>query len=693
MNYSFFMYKNINTMQIKVYRLILKPKLIVECVGLEDGLKHSRKGMIEMENKQFKAESKRLLDLMINSIYTNKEIFLRELISNASDAIDKLYFKSLTDQTIKANREDLCIRITPNKEQRTLVIEDNGCGMNKQELEENLGTIAKSGSLAFKEAAKQREEKLNGEKNISANDEVNIIGQFGVGFYSAFMVASKVRVESKAINEEKAYAWESSGADGYTIEECDKKDVGTKIILTLKEDTEDDKYSDFLAEYKIEELVKKYSDYIRYPIKMQVEHEVEVKQDESNKENTTPKYEKVKSDETLNSMIPIWKKSKAEVSEEDYNNFYQEKFADYQKPLKVIRTSVEGDVSYTALLYIPSHTPYDYYTKDFKKGLQLYSNGVLIMDKCEDLLPDYFSFVKGLVDSPDLSLNISREMLQHDRQLKIIAKNLEKKIKSELMDMMKKDREGYTKFFETFGTTLKFGVYNDWGMNKDNLKDLLMFYSSTEKKLVTLDEYVARMKEGQEQIYYACGETVDKIDLLPQVEVVKDKGFEVLYLTEGIDEFVMQVLMQYKEKKLVNVSTSELDLDSKEEKEALQKENEENKDMFTFMKDAIGSIEEVRFTHKLKNHPVCLTSTGAVSVEMEKVMNQMPTNQKLKAQTVLEINDSHPIAEKIKTLYKEDKDELKKYSEVLYAQARLIEGLPVENQSEISNLICEIIAK
>ena len=565
--------------------------------------------------------------------------------------------------------------------------------MNKQELEENLGTIAKSGSLAFKEAAKQREEKLNGEKNISANDEVNIIGQFGVGFYSAFMVASKVRVESKAINEEKAYAWESSGADGYTIEECDKKDVGTKIILTLKEDTEDDKYSDFLAEYKIEELVKKYSDYIRYPIKMQVEHEVEVKQDESNKENTTPKYEKVKSDETLNSMIPIWKKSKAEVSEEDYNNFYQEKFADYQKPLKVIRTSVEGDVSYTALLYIPSHTPYDYYTKDFKKGLQLYSNGVLIMDKCEDLLPDYFSFVKGLVDSPDLSLNISREMLQHDRQLKIIAKNLEKKIKSELMDMMKKDREGYTKFFETFGTTLKFGVYNDWGMNKDNLKDLLMFYSSTEKKLVPLDEYVARMNEGQEQIYYACGETVDKIDLLPQVEVVKDKGFEVLYLTEGIDEFVMQVLMQYKEKKLVNVSTSELDLDSKEEKEALQKENEENKDMFTFMKDAIGSIEEVRFTHKLKNHPVCLTSTGAVSVEMEKVMNQMPTNQKLKAQTVLEINDSHPIAEKIKTLYKEDKDELKKYSEVLYAQARLIEGLPVENQSEISNLICEIIAK
>lgn len=633
-----------------------------------------------METKQFKAESKRLLDLMINSIYTNKEIFLRELISNASDAMDKLYYKSLTDKNININKDDLFIKITANKDKNTLTIQDKGIGMNAEELENNLGTIAQSGSFAFKNENEKKE-------------DVNIIGQFGVGFYSAFMVASKVRVESKAINEEKAYAWESSGADGYTIEECDKKEVGTKIILTLKEDTEDDKYSDFLAEYKIEELVKKYSDYIRYPIKMQVEHEVEVKQDESNKESTTPKYEKVKSDETLNSMIPIWKKSKTEVTEENYNNFYQEKFADYQKPLKVIRTSVEGDVSYTALLYIPSHTPYDYYTKDFKKGLQLYSNGVLIMDKCEDLLPDYFGFVKGLVDSPDLSLNISREMLQHDRQLKIIAKNLEKKIKSELMDMMKKDREGYTKFFETFGTTLKFGVYNDWGMNKDNLKDLLMFYSSTEKKLVTLDEYVARMKEGQEQIYYACGETVDKIDLLPQVEAVKDKGFEVLYLTEGIDEFVMQVLMQYKEKKLVNVSTSELDLDSKEEKEALQKENEENKDMFTFMKDAIGSIEEVRFTHKLKNHPVCLTSTGTVSVEMEKVMNQMPTNQKLKAQTVLEINDSHPIAEKIKTLYREDKDELKKYSEVLYAQARLIEGLPVENQSEISNLICEIIAK
>ena len=637
-----------------------------------------------MENKQFKAESKRLLDLMINSIYTNKEIFLRELISNASDAIDKLYYRSLTDKNVKVNKDDLYIRITPNKEARTLTIEDNGCGMNKEELEENLGTIAKSGSLAFKEAAKAKE-------NAEKDDDVNIIGQFGVGFYSAFMVASKVRVESECYGAEKAYAWESEGAEGYTIDECDKSNFGTKIILTLKADTDDEKYSDFLAEYKIEELIRKYSDYIRYPIKMEVEHEHEVEQPEGEKKE--PKFEKVRHDEILNSMIPIWKKNKSEVSDEDYNNFYQEKFGDYQKPLKVIRTSVEGDVSYTALLYIPSHTPYDYYTKDFKRGLQLYSNGVLIMDKCEDLLPDCYGFVRGLVDSPDLSLNISREMLQHDRQLKIIAKNLEKKIKSELMDMMKKDREGYTKFFETFGTTLKFGVYNDWGMNKDNLKDLLMFYSSTEKKLVTLDEYVARMNEGQEQIYYACGETVDKIDLLPQVEVVKDKGFEVLYLTEGIDEFVMQVLMQYKEKKLVNVSTSELDLDSKEEKEALQKENEENKDMFTFMKDAIGSIEEVRFTHKLKNHPVCLTSTGAVSVEMEKVMNQMPTNQKLKAQTVLEINDSHPIAEKIKTLYKEDKDELKKYSEVLYAQARLIEGLPVENQSEISNLICEIIAK
>ena len=638
-----------------------------------------------MENKQFKAESKRLLDLMINSIYTNKEIFLRELISNASDAIDKLYYRSLTDKNVKVNKDDLYIRVTPNKEARTLTIEDNGCGMSKEELEENLGTIAKSGSLAFKEAAKAKE-------NAEKDDDVNIIGQFGVGFYSAFMVASKVRVESKCYGAEKAYAWESEGAEGYTIDECNKSDFGTKIILTLKADTDDEKYSDFLAEYKIEELIRKYSDYIRYPIKMEVEHEHEVEQPEGEKKE--PKFEKVRHDEILNSMIPIWKKNKSEVSDEDYNNFYQEKFGDYQKPLKVIRTSVEGDVSYTALLYIPSHTPYDYYTKDFKRGLQLYSNGVLIMDKCEDLLPDCYAFVRGLVDSPDLSLNISREMLQHDRQLKIIAKNLDKKIKSELLDMLHKNREDYEKFFTTFGTTLKFGVYNDFGLNKDNLKDLLMFHSSTENKLVTLDEYVDRMKEGQDKIYYACGETVDKIELLPQVEAVKEKGYEILYLTENIDEFVVQVLMEHKEKKLINVCANDVDLDTDEEKEALKKENEENKDMFTLMKETIGEgVQEVRFTHRLKNHPVCLTSEGALSVEMEKVINSMPNDQKVKAQTALEINDSHPIAQKIKELYVNDKEALKKYTQVLYAQARLIEGLPVENPTQISNLICEIIAK
>ncbi len=638
-----------------------------------------------MENKQFKAESKRLLDLMINSIYTNKEIFLRELISNASDAIDKLYYRSLTDKNVKVNKDDLYIRVTPNKEARTLTIEDNGCGMSKDELEENLGTIAKSGSLAFKEAAKAKE-------NAEKDDDVNIIGQFGVGFYSAFMVASKVRVESKCYGAEKAYAWESEGAEGYTIDECDKSDFGTKIILTLKADTDDEKYSDFLAEYKIEELIRKYSDYIRYPIKMEVEHEHEVEQPEGEKKE--PKFEKVRHDEILNSMIPIWKKNKSEVSDEDYNNFYQEKFGDYQKPLKVIRTSVEGDVSYTALLYIPSHTPYDYYTKDFKRGLQLYSNGVLIMDKCEDLLPDCYGFVRGLVDSPDLSLNISREMLQHDRQLKIIAKNLDKKIKSELLDMLHKNREDYEKFFTTFGTTLKFGVYNDFGLNKDNLKDLLMFHSSTENKLVTLDEYVDRMKEGQDKIYYACGETVDKIELLPQVEAVKEKGYEILYLTENIDEFVVQVLMEHKEKKFINVCANDVDLDTDEEKETLKKENEENKEMFTLMKETIGEgVQEVRFTHRLKNHPVCLTSEGALSVEMEKVINSMPNDQKVKAQTALEINDSHPIAQKIKDLYENDKEALKKYTQVLYAQARLIEGLPVENPTQISNLICEIIAK
>lgn len=631
-----------------------------------------------MKTKAFKAESKRLLDLMINSIYTNKEIFLRELISNGSDAIDKLYYRSLTEKDVKVNREDLKIEIKPNKDERTLTISDNGCGMTAQELENNLGTIAKSGSLAFKDANEKKE-------------DIDIIGQFGVGFYSAFMVASEVTVCSKAYGSDEANTWNSKGADGYTIEKSEKDGWGTTITLKLKEDTEDENYSEFLDEYKLRELVKKYSDYIRYPIQMEV---TKSRLKEDTKDSDQKEYENYTEVQTLNSMVPLWKKKKSEIKDEDYNNFYKEKFYDFQDPLKVIYTSIEGGISYNAILYIPSHLPFDYYTKEYEKGLQLYSNGVLIMDKCPDLLPDYFSFVKGLVDSPDLSLNISREMLQHDRQLRVIAKNLEKKIKSELLNMLKNNREDYEKFFAIFGTQLKFGAYNDFGTNKDNLKDLLMFYSSTEKKLVTLDEYVSRMKEDQKDIYYASGESIDKIDMLPQVEGVKDKGYEILYLTENIDEFVIQVLMTYNEKKFVNICAENVDLDSNEEKESLKKENEENKEMFDLMKEVIGSeIHDVKFTNRLKNHPVCLSNEGVVSAQMEKVLNSMPNDNNIKAQMVLEINKNHPIAEKIKNLYKENKDELKNYTKILYAEARLIEGLPVENPTEISNLICDIISK
>ena len=631
-----------------------------------------------MKTKAFKAESKRLLDLMINSIYTNKEIFLRELISNASDAIDKLYYRSLTEKDVKVNREDLKIEIKPNKEERTLTISDNGCGMNAEELEKNLGTIAKSGSLAFKDATDKKE-------------DIDIIGQFGVGFYSAFMVASEVTVCSKAYGSDEANTWKSKGAEGYTIEKSEKDSWGTTITLKLKEDTEDEKYSEFLDEYKLKELVKKYSDYIRYPIQMEVKKS---RLKEDTKDSDKKEYETYTEVETLNSMVPLWKKKKSEIKSEEYNNFYKEKFYDFQDPLKVIHTSIEGGISYNAILYIPSHLPYDYYTKEYEKGLQLYSNGVLIMDKCADLLPDYFSFVKGLVDSPDLSLNISREMLQHDRQLKVIEKNLEKKIKSELLNMLKNDRENYNKFFRIFGTQLKFGAYNDYGANKDTLKDLLMFYSSTEKDLVTLDEYVSRMKEDQKDIYYASGESNDKIDMLPQVEGVKDKGYEILYLTENIDEFVIQVLMEYDKKKFVNICAENIDLDSQEDKESLKKENEENKDMFDLMKETIGSeVQAVKFTNRLKNHPVCLSNEGIVSAQMEKVLNSMPNDNNIKAQMVLEINKNHPIAEKIKNLYKENKDELKNYTKILYAEARLIEGLPVENPTEISNLICDLISK
>ncbi len=627
-----------------------------------------------MSNKQFKAESKRVLDLMINSIYTNKEIFLRELISNASDAMDKLYFRSLTDNTIKVNREDLKIRIDLDKENRILTISDNGCGMTEEELDKNLGTIAKSGSLKFKE------------ENEKA-DDVDIIGQFGVGFYSAFMVSDFVKVESKTPNAEKAYCWSSKGVEGYKIEECSKEDIGTKITLHIKEDSDEENYSQFLDSYKIQDIIKKYSDYIHYPIQMEVEHR-------HKKEGTENEYETVKEVETINSMIPIWKKDKKKVTEEEYDNFYKDKFHDYEKPLKVIHTSVEGQYKYTSLLYIPSHLPYDYYTKDYEKGLQLYANGVLIMEKCEDLLPDYFGFVKGLVDSEDLSLNISREMLQHDRQLRVIAKNIENKIKSELEKMLKDDREKYEQFFKNFGLQLKYGTYSDYGVNKDKLQDLLLFYSSTEKKLVTLKEYVGRMKEDQKVIYYASGETVDKVDLLPQVELLKDKGYEVLYLTDNVDEFVLQVLMNYDGKTFQNACSENLDLDSEEEKEELKKANEDNKAMFDSMKEALNNeVQAVRFTHRLKNHPVCLTSEGVISVEMEKTLNAMPNNQGIKAQTVLEINEKHPIANKLKELYNEDKEKLQQYTKVLYAQARLIEGLNIENPTEISNLVCEIMAK
>lgn len=628
-----------------------------------------------METKQFKAESKRLLDLMINSIYTNKEIFLRELISNASDAIDKLAYRSLTDQNLDIDTSKLEIKIEVDKDKRQIIIKDNGCGMTEQELENNLGTIAQSGSLAFKEANEKKE-------------DIDIIGQFGVGFYSAFMVSDKVTVESKSVDEAQAHKWESTGAEGYTIEPCDKQDVGTTITLHIKEDNEDEKYSEFLDQYKIQELIKRYSDYIRHPIKMDIEHK-------HKKEGTEDEYETHVETETINSMIPIWKKEKSKVTKEEYNSFYTEKFNDFMPPLKVIHSSVEGQFTYNALLYIPSHLPYDYYSQEYEKGLQLYSNGVLIMNKCSELLPDYFGFVKGLVDSPDLSLNISREMLQHDRQLKIIAKNLENKIKSELQNMLKNDREEYEKFFNTFGMQLKYGTYNNYGMDKDKLKDLLMFYSSTEKKLVTLGEYVSRMKEGQDTIYYASGESVDKIDMLPQVDGIKDKEYEILYLTENVDEFVMQVLQEYEGKKFANVCADNIDLESKEEKEKLEKVNEENKSMFEVMKEAINSeVQNIRFTHKLKNHPVCLTSEGAVSIGMEKTLNAMPNNnENIKAQTILEINENHPIVNKLKDLYEKDKDGLKDYTKVLYSQARLIEGLPIENPTEISNLICNLISK
>ena len=622
--------------------------------------------------KQFKAESKRLLDLMINSIYTNKEIFMRELISNASDAIDKLHYLTLTDSKIKPDNFE--IRIEADKENRTLTISDNGIGMTEEELENNLGTIAKSGSLAFKQ------------ENENQTD-VDIIGQFGVGFYSAFMVSKKIEVKSRAYSSDKAYLWSSSGEDGYTISSTNKDTCGTVITLYLKDDDEDFKYSEYLEEYKIRSIIKKYSDYIRYPIVMNVENRVL-------KDGSKDEYETIHEDATLNSMIPIWKKDKKDITEEDYNNFYSDKFYDYEKPMKVINSKVEGQCSYNSILFIPSHAPYDFYTKEYEKGLQLYSNGVLIQEKCGELLPDYFNFVKGIVDTPDLSLNISREMLQHDKNLGIIAKSIENKIKNELSNMMKNDYEEYKKFFKIFGLQLKFGIYNNYGMDKDKLKDLILFYSANKKDLISLKEYVSNMSENQDKIYYANGETPDKIDLLPQVELVKDKGFDILYFTDYMDEFAIQTLMEYEGKKFINVCSKDLNLSSDEENKKLDKLNSEHSDLFKAMKESLAdSVSEVRFTNRLKSHPVCLTTEGDVSVEMEKVFNAMPTDNKIKANTILEINSEHKIVDKLNDLYKNDKDELAKYTKILYAQARLIEGLTIDNPTEISNLVCDLISK
>ncbi len=628
-----------------------------------------------METKQFKAESKRLLDMMINSIYTHKEIFLREIISNASDAIDKLYFKTLTDTSIGLKKEDFAIQIIPDKEARTLTVSDNGIGMTEEDLENCLGTIANSGSFAFK-------------KDNDLGEDVDIIGQFGVGFYSTFMVAKEVTVLTKAFGSDKAYKWHSNGVDGYTIEEAEKENAGTDVILTLKDDTDDEKYSRYLDQYQIQTLVKKYSDYIRFPIKMDVEH-THYGEDE----NAEP--EKHIVNETLNSMTPIWKKNKSELTDEDYNNFYTEKFMDYMPPIAHIHSKNEGAATYNALLYIPSHAPFDYYSKDYEKGLQLYSSGVMIMEKCSDLLPDYFSFVKGLVDSEDLSLNISREMLQHDRQLKVIARNIERSIKNELTKLMKNDREKYEKFYEAFGLQFKFGIYQSYGASKDTLEDLLMFPSSFEDgKMTTLAEYVDRMKEGQDCIYYACGESKARIEMLPVFEKVKDKGYEVLYFTQDVDEFAIKVMMQYKDKKFKSIADGDLDLESEEEKEESKKTAEESKEMFDFMKEALGGkVKEVRLSTKLKSYPVCLSSEGQVSIEMEKVLNSMPQNEnnKVTAEKCLELNAGHPVFGKLKELYASDKDKLTEYTKLLYSQARLIEGLDVEDPVEFAKLICNLM--
>ncbi|KGM46259.1 molecular chaperone HtpG [Neobacillus niacini] len=625
-----------------------------------------------MAKKQFKAESKRLLEMMINSIYTHREVFLRELISNASDAIDKIYYKALTDDALSFDKESYFIQVIPDKETRTLKIIDTGIGMTKEELENNLGTIAKSGSLAFK-------------KETELKDGYDIIGQFGVGFYAAFMVADVVTVTSKALGSEEAYKWESDGAEGYTIEPAEKNSIGTEIVLKIKENNEDENYDEFLEEYRLKSIIKKYSDFIRYPIKMDVTGR-------RPKEGSENEFEDYVEEQIINSMVPIWRKNKSELTDEDYENFYAEKRYGFDKPLKHIHISVDGTIRYNAILYIPEKTPFDFYSKEFEKGLELYSNGVLIMDKCADLLPDHFSFVKGMVDSEDLSLNISREMLQHDRQLKLISKNINKKIKSELQSLLRNEREKYEDFYKSFGRQLKYGVYNEFGANKEVLQDLIMFHSSKEKKLVTLDEYVSRMREDQKYIYYASGDSIERIDKLPQAEFVSEKGYEILYFTEDIDEFAIKMLMTYKEKEFKSISSGDLGIEGDESKSDSESEEKEYKEIFDYMKGILADkVKDVRVSKRLKSHPVCLATEGDISIEMEKILAAMPDNQNIKADKVLEINKNHEVFESLKEAFENDKDKLDLYTKLLYNQALLIEGLPIQDPVEFTNDICKIM--
>ncbi|ETT38714.1 heat shock protein 90 [Paenibacillus sp. FSL R5-192] len=625
-----------------------------------------------MAKKEFQAESKRLLDMMINSIYTQREIFLRELISNSSDAIDKIYYRALTDDSLVFNKEDYFIKLTIDKENRTLTLTDTGIGMTQEELENNLGVIAKSGSLAFK-------------KENEAKDGHNIIGQFGVGFYSAFMVADKLTVTSKTLGSDEAWKWESEGADGYTITPAEKDSVGTEIVLTIKENTEEDSYDEFLEEYRLRSIIKKYSDFIRYPIKMDVTGQ-------RPKEGTENEFEEYQEEQTVNSMVPIWRKNKSELTEEDYNNFYMEKRYGFDKPLKHLHISADGAVVYNAILFIPENTPFDYYTKEYEKGLELYSNGVLIMDKCGDLLPDYFGFVKGMVDSEDLSLNISREMLQHDRQLSLIAKNIKNKIKSQLQSLLKDERENYEKFYQSFGRQLKYGVYSDYGVNKDTLQDLLLFTSSKESKLVSLDEYVSRMPEDQKYIYYASGESISRIEKLPQIEGVLEKGYEVLYFTDDIDEFAIKMITNYKEKEFKSISSGDLGIEDSADKEETDAQDNDNKELFEAMQAQLaGKVKAVKASKRLRSHPVCLSTEGELTIEMEKILKAMPNSENVQADKVLEINVNHDVFKSLKDAFAQDQEKLNLYTSLLYHQALLIEGLPIQDPVEFTNDICKVM--